>query len=1006
MLRMRFVLIAILALSAGAGSCSLAATIVQVAAGDYHTVVLKSDGTVWAWGDNSYGELGDGTTMPRPAPVQVSGLTGVTAIAAGCQHTVALKSDGTVWAWGDNYYGELGDGTTTQRLTPVQVPGLTGVTAIAAGSGHTVALKTDGTVWAWGLNYYGQLGDGTTTDKPTPVQVSGLTGVTAIGGGGNYDRVVERCCDHTVALKTDGTVWAWGYNGDGGLGDGTTTNRSTPVRVSGLTGMTAIAAGWFHTIALKSDGTVWAWGNNGEGQVGDGTGTGRLTPVQVTGLTGVTAIAAGGWHTVALRSDGTVWAWGYNYDGELGDGTTAWSRLIPVEVSGLAGAAAIAAGGYHTVALKSDGTLWAWGSNGSGELGDGTRWDSFAPVRVSGLTGATAIATGYFHTVALKGDGTLWAWGENSCGELGDGTTTPRPAPVQVFGLAGISAIAAGSHHTVALKSDGTVWAWGWNYYGQLGDGSTTDKSTPVQVPGLTGVTAIAAGGYHTVALKTDGTVWVWGDNEYGQLGDGTTTNKSTPVQVFGLAGISAIAAGSDHTVALKNDGTVWAWGYNCYGQLGDGTATERHTPVQVSGLTAVTAIAAGGDHAVALKSDGTVRAWGDNWCGELGNGTRNDSSTPVEPWGLTGVTAIAAGYAHTVALKTDGTVCAWGFNQYGELGAVTTNWCWLTPVQVSGLTGATAIAGGDRHTVALRADGTVVAWGDDEYGELGDGHSDINPLPKQVVWPDLLPPTGTITINGGAAYTNSATVTLSLPATDDSGTVAQMRISNDGVFDTEPWQPYAASTSWDLDPGDGPKTVYVEFMDPTGNVSDVASASIMLDSTYPGISSVTVDPKMAAAGDYVTVSVSVTGAGGVDHVTANGAALTQSLPGTWTGRLTATGPNGVKTVTAIATDHLSRSVSLSTSYKVTQVVGTSCKGANAAVSAMCDNFLFKLWGKVTIDVDSFWLDDGSPKRVKVIAPGYGGIADGNVATARGILDTTGDPVTLTCPSGLVVKEH
>ena len=300
--------------------------------------------TVWAWGHNPDGELGNGTTTDSWTPVQVSDLTGITAIAGGTLGGYALKSDGTVWAWGNNAYGELGDGTTTNSSTPVQVSGLTGITAIADGGASGYALKSDGTVWAWGIGRDGELGNGTfTTDSSTPVQVSGLTGITAIAGRdyGGY------------ALKSDGTVWAWGYGGDGGLGNGTTTDSWTPVQVSGLTGITAIAGGQDDGYALKSGGTVWAWGWNVAGGLGNGTTTNSWTPVQVSGLTGITAIAGGSYGGYALKSGGTVWAWGdYGGDGGLGDGTTTNSST-PVQVSGLTGATAIASGQEDGYALVS-----------------------------------------------------------------------------------------------------------------------------------------------------------------------------------------------------------------------------------------------------------------------------------------------------------------------------------------------------------------------------------------------------------------------------------------------------------------------------------------------------------------------------------------------------------------------------------------------------------------------------------------------------------------------------
>ena len=369
-------------------------------------------------------------SLSAAAPSAVDAADDETApmVAAGHIHDLVLKSDGTVWAWGWNGYGQLGDGSTTSSITPVQVSdqtGLTGVIAISAGGYHSMALKSDGTVWAWGYNYYGQLGNGGTTNSSTPVQVSdqtGLTGVIAISAGGWY----------SMALKSNGEVWAWGLNDYGQLGNGGTTNSSTPAQVSGLTDMTAISAGGDCSMALKSNGKVWAWGDNYYGQLGNGGTTNSNIPVQVSDLSGVTAISAGGSNSMALKSNGTVWAWGSYY---IGEGDATLSRNKPVQVSNLDGVTAIAAGGGHSMALKSDGTIWAWGSNGNGELGDGSNEVRSAPVKVSdqtGLTDAIAISAGDCHSLALKSDGTVWAWGLRTPGV---DVTFDSNTPVQVFGL-------------------------------------------------------------------------------------------------------------------------------------------------------------------------------------------------------------------------------------------------------------------------------------------------------------------------------------------------------------------------------------------------------------------------------------------------------------------------------------------------------------------------------------------------------------------------------------------
>ena len=355
-----------------------------VAAKEDRTLILKSDGTVWSWGLNDYGQLGDGSLTDQSSPTQVIGLSGATiaSVAAGGYHSLALKSDGTVLAWGENGDGQLGDGSPSwsRGIGPVPVKNLTGVVALAAGYWHSLALKSDGTVWTWGTNGKGQLGDGTTNAQSVPVQVSGLTGVIAIAAG----------TDFNLALKSDGTVWGWGADNQGQLGDNNDgsvdTFRKVPVRATGLTGITAISGGYEHGLALKSDGTVWAWGRNDEYECGVAySGHGERVPVQVTSLSGITGLVAGGWHSLALKSNGTVWGWGSNYYRELG--SLNWTDVnyqTPVQTSSLTtgSVAALVAGVNHSLAMKSDGTLFSWGDNGHGELGDGTTALRATPVQV------------------------------------------------------------------------------------------------------------------------------------------------------------------------------------------------------------------------------------------------------------------------------------------------------------------------------------------------------------------------------------------------------------------------------------------------------------------------------------------------------------------------------------------------------------------------------------------------------------------------------------------------
>jgi alpha-tubulin suppressor-like RCC1 family protein len=378
--------------------------------------------------------------------------------------------------------------------------------AVAPASASTQLIRPFPTVHvgaAWGDNNYGQFGNGGPSSD-TYTDVTQLQNLQQLSVGQT----------HTLGLTSDGNVWAWGNNGSGQLGTGTTVNWSDPRLVAGLSGVVQVAAGWDHSLALRSDGTVWAWGDNTAGELGDGTSTQRLAPVQVAGLTGVTQIAAGNEWSLALRSDGTVWGWGGNQWGQLGVAAPT-AIALPRQISGLSHVTSIAAGAFFGLAVARRSTITtqnevlAWGQDAVGQLGNGTAClcGYLIPTVVSGINAPliSSIAAGPESAFALGSDGSVWGWGGNAQHQISLARTGSYGHPDEILGTnSGVTQIASGAGHTLALLSDGTVEAWGYNAEGQLGDGSTApDTQGPVKVTGLSGVTQITAGGDVSLAVRT-----------------------------------------------------------------------------------------------------------------------------------------------------------------------------------------------------------------------------------------------------------------------------------------------------------------------------------------------------------------------------------------------------------------------------------------------------------------------------------------------------------------------
>jgi alpha-tubulin suppressor-like RCC1 family protein len=363
-------------------------------------------------------------------------------------------------------------------------------------------LFAQGGLWMAGSNGFGQLGINNTTNRSSPVQT--------IAAGTNWKQVETSANYHTAGIKTDGTLWLWGYNANGNIGDNSNLDKSSPVQtVAAGTNWKQVSCDYMITAAIKTDGTLWTWGKNNVGQLGDGTTSVRSSPVQ----------------TIASGSN--------------------WKL--------------VASGVYHMAAIKTNGTLWMWGYAANGELGDNTRTNKSSPVQtISAGTNWKLVACGYYSTCAIKTDGTLWTWGENAFGQLGDNTGTNKSSPVQtVAGGTNWKQVSAKWKHVAAIKTDGSLWLWGENDYGQLGDGTRSNKSSPVQTVSAGTNWKVVSGGIRiTGAIKTDGTLWFWGNNDYGQLQINTTSpNKvSSPVQtVAGGTNWKQVSA-SYATAAIKDD--------------------------------------------------------------------------------------------------------------------------------------------------------------------------------------------------------------------------------------------------------------------------------------------------------------------------------------------------------------------------------------------------------------------------------------------------------------------
>lgn len=634
----------------------------SVSTGYFHTVAIKQDGSLWAWGNNSAGQIGNGGNTSNWVPQRVGNQSDWVAVSAGYFHTLALKANGTLWAWGDNFEGQIGIGSTGNvRTTPIQIGTSSDWVAISAGAVFSVALKSDGTVWCWGNNGFGQLGNASTSPSSAPISVALPLPAKSIASGEQ----------HVVVLMPNGTLYAWGRNDLGQLGIGNFQSiRNTPALVQAQRDFKEIACGGNHTLAIKADGSLWSWGHNNGGQLGQIVGNNQNLPVRIGARNDWRWITAGELHSIAVDNQGNIYSWGGNDVGQLGDGSNTNRNTLAMLSQESEYWRTIVAANKHSAAIKNNGSLWLWGNAHLGSTGFGDTTPRLLPVRLGIDSNWSAYQSAAAHHLALKANGTLWAWGQQNLAQLGLGDTITRNQPTLVHSSIAWLSFATGSSFSVAIKSDGTLWTWGNNANGQLATGNFSSTLAPQQVGNDSTWIAIAAGDSFFIALKANGTLWAVGANESGQLGLGNNTNRTSMTQIGNENNWKLFSCGAQHVVAIKNNGTLWSWGNNEKGQLGDGLTRNRMVPTRIGNLSDWRYTANGSTHSVAIRQAGRILVCGGNNFGQLGFGDKTNRSSFNQLNAFSQFFAWPGSGYHTILLDPSRTsYCASGLNTSGQLG-------------------------------------------------------------------------------------------------------------------------------------------------------------------------------------------------------------------------------------------------------------------------------------------------------------------------------------------------
>ncbi len=642
---------------------------ISISAGNSFAVALAKDGSVWSWGENSDGQLGDGTSTNRNTPQKIKGLSGIIKIACGEFHAIALKKDGTVWTWGSNVSGQLGN-SAVQRDTkvPAVVKGLKDIVSVAGGSKQSFALSKDGTLWGWGRNYEGQLALNNVDYTSRPTVIKSLPKLTYITSKFEY----------SMGMTENGDIFAWG-NFNGG-------STHKPVKINKFIDVKEICTLRSEAIFLLKDGTVWKLqGDSGE-------------IAQLKDLTDINQISGGTAHIIALKKDGTVWSWGKLFSTTSIVGVPGeYNNLNAEKINSINNMTFIASGSNSDYGIDNKRRVFSWGNNSYGQLGINTIIQNSVPAKVKALSNVRSISTVDSYSIALKEDGTVYEWSSYD----DEVTSGNKGLPLQKTGIPKANYISCTDSNGAIIDFDGKLWIWGVNvnngsipvcfdlnsntvkelsgysldtFLVLMNDGtiwylkSANGNDGFIQIQYLPKIKQISSNFWGFLALAEDGTVWQ-GDYSSLEESNDNLSDNGRPKKIDLLSDIVSVSAGRNFFAVLKSDGSVWTWGNNTNGQLGNGTLIKSDLPVRVNNLSDISKIFAGREYCMAIKKDGTVWSWGNNTQGQLGDGTTISRSTPVQAKGLKNIANIAAGYGHSLAVNNSGDVYSWGTNDNGQLG-------------------------------------------------------------------------------------------------------------------------------------------------------------------------------------------------------------------------------------------------------------------------------------------------------------------------------------------------